>query len=84
MCQGSSVVEQGTHKPLVASSTLAPGTNYLLVGKFRWCSQTSVAGSVATPKVFGVKFDSHPQHQFYHRSGRLTHAGAMVGSIVES
>src|SRR5580704_7872692 len=26
MCQGSSVVEQGTHKPLVGSSTLPPGT----------------------------------------------------------
>ena len=25
-CQGSSVVEQGTHKPLVGSSTLPPGT----------------------------------------------------------
>ncbi len=25
-CQGSSVVEQRTHKPLVASSILAPGT----------------------------------------------------------
>ena len=25
-CQGSSEVEQGTHKPLVASSSLAPGT----------------------------------------------------------
>ena len=27
-CQGSSVVEQGTHKPLVGSSTLPPGTNF--------------------------------------------------------
>jgi hypothetical protein len=27
--QGSSVVEQGTHKPLVGSSTLPPGTNFL-------------------------------------------------------
>ncbi len=27
-CQGSSEVEQGTHKPLVASSSLAPGTNF--------------------------------------------------------
>jgi hypothetical protein len=26
LCQGSSVVEQGTHKPLVGSSTLPPGT----------------------------------------------------------
>ena len=26
VCQGSSVVEQGTHKPLVGSSTLPPGT----------------------------------------------------------
>src|SRR6476660_5981425 len=28
--QGSSVVEQGTHKPLVGSSTLPPGTPLLL------------------------------------------------------
>src|SRR4029077_850723 len=27
--QGSSVVEQGTHKPLVGSSTLPPGTTFL-------------------------------------------------------
>jgi hypothetical protein len=26
-CQGSSEVEQGTHKPLVGSSILPPGTN---------------------------------------------------------
>ena len=29
VCQGSSVVEQGTHKPLVGSSTLPPGTSFL-------------------------------------------------------
>ena len=29
-CQGSSVVEQGTHKPLVGSSNLPPGTPLLL------------------------------------------------------
>jgi hypothetical protein len=29
-CQGSSVVEQGTHKPLVGSSNLPPGTALLL------------------------------------------------------
>ncbi len=29
ICQGSSGVEQGTHKPLVGSSTLPPGTTFI-------------------------------------------------------
>src|SRR4026209_548628 len=35
--QGSSVVEQGTHKPLVGSSTLPPGTTFS--GSNRGCSE---------------------------------------------
>jgi GIY-YIG catalytic domain len=31
-CQGSSVVEQGTHKPLVGSSNLPPGSFDILRG----------------------------------------------------
>jgi hypothetical protein len=34
--QGSSVVEQGTHKPLVGSSTLPPGTPLLLGFRKVW------------------------------------------------
>src|SRR5438874_12914115 len=34
--QGSSVVEQGTHKPLVGSSTLPPGTLSLMASAYIW------------------------------------------------
>jgi hypothetical protein len=47
-CQGSSVVEQGTHKPLVGSSTLPPGT--ILFGRVA----EFVLLERAAPKAFGV------------------------------
>ena len=48
LCQGSSVVEQGTHKPLVGSSTLPPGT--ILFGRVAKC----VLLERAAPKAFGA------------------------------
>ncbi len=59
-CQGSSVVEQGTHKPLVGSSTLPPGTILFEgVAKIQLLER-------AAPKAFGVgrEFNSPPDTVF--------------------
>jgi hypothetical protein len=51
-CQGSSVVEQGTHKPLVGSSTLPPGMFSVWLGSIFFevlrADITSVQPSIST------------------------------------
>ncbi len=58
--QGSSVVEQGTHKPLVGSSTLPPG-RFDVVAAVSAAGRTSVANSNLRIREQPARLDSGAQ-----------------------
>ena len=69
-CQGSSAVEQGTHKPLVGSSILPPGTS------LRWLGSTFLRGSsgrhyIGSTVDLEQRFAQHLRgHTAHHEAAR--------------